>query len=116
MENIQEKIAQIMSDPQALDQVQSLGKMLGLNRKENEIPPKQEQSAESVELMSKIGRLMPLFQRINQEDDTTRLLLALKPFLSEEKCKKLDSAKKMVQMMKLIPLLKESGFIDLGIF
>lgn len=137
MDNIQEKIAQIMSDPEAISQVQSLGKMLGLS---NQSPVENKTSTGSVdailnnnrnpvpvstaninngiptEMMSKIVKLMPLFQQINQEDDVTRLLQALRPFLSEEKCRKLDSAKKMLQMMKIIPLLKEGGIIDLGFF
>ncbi len=115
MENIQDKIAQIMADPQALNQVQSLGKMLGLNTSQE--PASQKESEQvPVEVMSKITQLMPLFQQINQEDDTTRLLRALRPFLSEERCRKLDSANKMLKIMKLIPLLKEGGLIDLGDF
>lgn len=138
MDNIQEKIAQIMSDPQAMSQVQSLGKMLGLTN--------QTESAKSsdfsefsdahtdnnrntlsnasvnmnnglpTEMMGKLMKLMPLFQQINQEDDVTRLLQALKPFLGQDKCKKLDSAKKMLQMMKIIPLLKEGGIMDFELF
>ena len=115
MDNIQDKIAQIMADPQALDQVQSLGKMLGLNTQQEKSTPKQEAQVPA-EVMSKITQMMPLFQQINQEDDTTRLLRALRPFLSVERCRKLDSANKMLRMMKLIPLLKEGGLIDLGDF
>lgn len=138
MDNIQEKIAQIMSDPQAMSQVQSLGKMLGLGNQNNPVENhpstgnsdayidnnRNTLSDASVsmnngiptEMMSKMMKLMPLFQQMNQEDDVTRLLQALRPFLSEDKCRKLDSAKRMLQMMKIIPLLKEGGFIDLGIF
>lgn len=137
MDNIQEKIAQIMSDPEAMSQVQSLGKMLGLsnqspventastgktdalfNNNRNPVPVSTGNVNNGVptEMMSKIMKLMPLFQQINQEDDVTRLLQALRPFLSEEKCRKLDSAKRMLQMMKIIPLLKEGGIIDLGFF
>ena len=129
MDNIQEKIAQIMSDPEAMSQVQSLGKMLGMgnqnspaeNKPSAGIPDMSFNNSRSsgemgipTEMMSKMMKLMPVFQQLNQEDDVTRLLQALKPFLSEEKCRKLESAKKMLQMMKIIPLLKEGGIIDLG--
>lgn len=138
MDNIQEKIAQIMSDPQAMSQVQSLGKMLGLG---NQSDPVESQSSTGnsdahinnnrntlsdasismnngmpTEMMGKLMKLMPLFQQMNQEDDVTRLLQALRPFLSEDKCRKLDSANKMLRMMKIIPLLKDGGLIDLGLF
>ena len=133
MDNIQGKIAEIMADPQALKQVQSLGKMLGLDTAESS----SKQSSVSLgnfinsdsssnissdfvnqgvptEMMSKIMKIMPLLQKVNQEDDVSRLLQALRPFLSEDKCRKLESAKKMLQVMKIIPLLKEGGLIDTG--
>ena len=138
MDNIQEKIAQLMSDPETMSQVQSLGKMLGLgnqnspventvstgnvginiNNNRNQVPLSTANISNGVptEMMSKIMKLMPVFQQLNQEDDVTRLLQALRPFLSEDKCRKLDSAKKMLQIMRIIPLLKEGGIIDLGFF
>lgn len=134
MDNIQDKIAQIMSDPQALKQVQSLGKMLGLDSHEKadnkktvtsdnlltDTPEKTKplnvvmNEGIPTEMMGKIMKIMPVLKQVNQEDDVSRLLQALRPFLSEEKCKKLDSARKMIQVMKIIPLLKESGLADTG--
>ena len=124
-----------MSDPQAMSQVQSLGKMLGLGNQNSSVENKpstgfsdnpinnnrKDASASNfsmnsglpTEMMGKIMKIMPVLQQVNQEDDVTRLLQALRPFLSEEKCRKLDSAKRMLQMMKFLPLLKEGGFTDL---
>ncbi len=119
MDNIQEAISKIMSDPEAMNQVQSLGKMLGLGSGSNsEPPPKVENNNNTIsnEMISKLTQIMPLFNQLRQEDDTTRLLSALRPFLSEEKRAKLDTAKKMLQFMKLIPLLRESGLVDLNLF
>lgn len=120
MDNIQEAISKIMSDPEAISQVQSLGKMLGLGSGSNNEPPPPpvENNNNNIpnEMMSKLTQIMPLFSRLRQEDDTTRLLSALRPFLSEEKRIKLDSAKRILQFMKLIPLLKESGLVDLNLF
>ena len=120
MDNIQDAISKIMSDPEAISQVQSLGKMLGLGSGSNSEPPPPpvENNNNNIpnEMMSKLTQIMPLFSRLRQEDDTTRLLSALRPFLSEEKRIKLDSAKRILQFMKLIPLLKESGLVDLNLF
>lgn len=115
MDNIQDKIAEIMSDPEALSQVQSLGKMLGI-APEKEAPkpePVEESSALSGEALSSIAKIAPLLSQVNREDDTTRLLAALRPFLSEEKCRKLDSAKKMLGLMKVLPLLKNEGLFNI---
>lgn len=120
MDNIQEAISKIMSDPEAMNQVQSLGKMLGLGSGSNSEPPppKVENNNNTIsnEMVSKLTQIMPLFNQLRQEDDTTRLLSALRPFLSEEKRAKLDTAKRMLQFMKLIPLLRESGLVDLNLF
>ena len=115
MENIQDKIAEIMADPEALSQVQNLGKMLGLGSDEPSAPePRPEPKNDfSSEAMGAVTKLMPLLSMANQEDDTSRLLAALRPFLSEEKCRKLDSAKRMLKIMKLLPALKEGGLFEL---
>ena len=109
-----------MSDPEAMSQVQSLGKMLGLGSGSNNEPPPpapvENNNNIPNEMISKFTQIMPLFSQLKQEDDTTRLLSALRPFLSEEKRIKLDSAKRILQFMKLIPLLKESGLVDLNLF
>ena len=115
MENIQEKIAEIMADPEALSQVQSLGKMLGLGSEEPSAPAPESEITNgfSGEALGAVTKLMPLLSMANQEDDTSRLLAALRPFLSEEKCRKLDSAKRMLKIMKLLPALKEGGLFEL---
>lgn len=56
-----------------------------------------------------ILRLAPLFQSIQQEDSSTRLLGALRPMLGAARQKKLDEAIRMLQMLRLIPLLKKGG-------
>ena len=113
MENIQEKIAEIMADPEALSQVQNLGKMLGLGSDEPSAPAPEITNGFSGEALGAVTKLMPLLSMANQEDDTSRLLAALRPFLSEEKCRKLDSAKRMLKLMKLLPALKEGGLFEL---
>lgn len=112
MSDLQEQLNKILSNPEALRQVQSLGEQLGLSK--NEPPPKL-QPQQNVypqinnDMLKTISRLAPVMQSVKGEDDTTRLLNALRPFLSEEKCVKLDKAEKMIKMLKLIPLLKNNG-------
>ncbi len=115
MDNIQDKIAEIMADPEALSQVQSLGKMLGIAPEPKPPEPKapENNSMLSGEALKSIAKIAPLLSNINREDDTTRLLSALRPFLSEEKCRKLDSAKKMLGIMKVLPLLKSEGLFNI---
>lgn len=116
MDDIQSKISQILSDPEAMKQVQSLGEMLGITQNQKPPEPKPPEPVKNditsllgSDTLSGITKLMPVLSSIKQEDETTRLLLALKPFLSEEKRRKLDEAKKMLQFLKVLPLLKNGG-------
>lgn len=118
MSEIEEKINQILSNPEALKQVQSLGRQLGLsgtgaNEEAPALPsvpqkaPKNEMPSE--DMLAAITRFAPLMQKMKSDDDATRLLYALRPFLNSEKQKKLDNAEKLMKFIKIIPLLKENG-------
>ena len=52
-------------------------------------------------------KILPAVKSIGSEDNTTRLLNALRPFLSCEKQEKLDKAEKMLKLFKILPLLKD---------
>ena len=117
MSEIEDKINQILSNPEALKQVQSLGKQLGLSGVEPPPPPKpstvpsglSNSNAISDDMLSTITRIAPIMQQMKNEDDTTRLLNSLRPFLSREKQEKLDRAEKMIKFIRIIPLLKDNG-------
>ncbi len=123
MSELQDKLNQILSNPEALAQVQSLGEQLGLTKK-SEPPqpapsspaPNQSATAQPLgegilggDMMNTIARIAPLMSSIKQDDNTTRLLDALRPFLSEEKQQRLDKAEKMLRILKIMPLIKTSG-------
>jgi len=58
-------------------------------------------------------KVAPLLPAIGQEVDNTRLLHALRPLLGPERQKKLDEAIKLLQLMRVLPLLKSSGLFNL---
>ena len=60
----------------------------------------------SGDTLQSIMRILPMLSEVNKEDDTSRLLNALRPFLGPDRRKKLDESAKMLHMMKLLPLLK----------
>lgn len=60
------------------------------------------------------AKLVPIMSRLNQEDDSTRLLMALRPLLGEERRRKIDEAVKILQLMRLLPLIRDMG--GLGLF
>ncbi len=111
--SIEDKLNQIMSDPEAMEQVKSLGKMLGLDASEPAAPAESTNDLLTPEALGKLTQLMPIINNARKDDDTTRLLAALRPFLSEEKRRRLESAKKILMIIKLFPALKEVGLPEL---
>ncbi|MCH5201366.1 MAG: hypothetical protein J1F60_10445 [Oscillospiraceae bacterium] len=62
-----------------------------------------------IEAIMKMGELM---SQMNRQDDSTRLLLALKPHLKPENRQKVDSAMRLMKIMNILPLLRDSGILD----
>lgn len=62
-----------------------------------------------IDMIMKLGELM---SNMNSADKNTQLLLALKPHLRPENRKKVDNALKLMKIMNLLPLLKDSGILN----
>lgn len=134
MDDLSSKISSILSDPRAMEQIKGLGEMLGLSddsASSMEKPQTQQKSpqhnsadnntSENIlssfiggdnNTMNMLTRLVPLMSNIKQDDDTTRLLNSLRPFLSYERQSKLDSALRLLRIMKLLPIIKDAGILD----
>lgn len=112
MSELQDTLRQIMSNPEAMRQVQSLGEQLGLNAASLPSAPPAPVPAPpdktGGDMLSAFSKLAPLM-RAPQNDETAALLNALRPFLSEEKQERLRHAQRLIGLMRVIPLLKDSG-------
>lgn len=64
------------------------------------------------DIFQSIGEIGKMF---SHDDDRTSLIKALKPMLSEDKQKKADEAIKILRLMQIVPLLRDSGFLK-GLF
>ena len=65
-----------------------------------------------LEAIMKLGEML---QSMNASDKNTQLLLALKPHLRPENRQKVDNALRLLKIMNILPLLKESGILN-GLF
>lgn len=63
------------------------------------------------EMLQAVTKLLPLLNQFQQEDDHTRFLRALRPLLGDERRKKLDESIRIMQMLRLLPLLKKEGIL-----
>jgi len=120
MSDISSQINNILSDPDMMRQISEIGSMLS---GQNNSPPLQETKPLlpkpppadilGTDGLQAVMKIMPILNRLKQDDDTTKLLRAIKPFLSEERQKKLEEAIKIIRIINILPLLKKSGLTGL---
>ena len=140
MDDLTSKIAQILGDPKSMEMVKDLAQSLGTNMNQDDntaenndkngsraandessaiggndlsnmltgisnMPISPQQLTMVMNIMSKL--------KSEQNDDRAKLLLALKPHLSAERQKKADNAVKMLKIVSLLPIIKDTGLFDL---
>lgn len=125
MDDLASKLGELLNNPGSLEQIKNLAGMLGGGIGSQPAPPpaapQPEQLASPVpaadgEMLQTMMKVAPLLSSLHQEDDTTRLLRALRPMLGADRQKKLDEAIKLLQLMRLLPLVKSSGLLGNGLF
>lgn len=120
MDDLASKLSELLNSPGSLDKIKSLAGLLG-GAAQEQSSPEQSSPGPSVpednsspfgldtDSLQMITKIAPLLSGFRQEDDSTRFLRALRPLLGEDRQKKLDEAIKILQMMRMLPLLRSSG-------
>ena len=137
MDDLAQKLSAMLNDPSTMAQVQSIMGALGSGNSVGQTAPApppaqpavQQQpvpaaapaaanplgalagltsSGLNAETLGLVTRLAPMLSSIQQEDDSTR---ALRPLLGATRQKKLDEAIRLLQMMRMLPLLRQSGIL-----
>ncbi len=121
MDELTEKLMGLLASKENVEKIKNLSGILSDAKEGQEDQPKEGKSpaeskdsptsndAASIEMLQTIMKLVPLLSTASREDDNTRLLYALRPHLSEHRQAKLDKSVKMLQMLKLLPVLKSQG-------
>ena len=120
MDDLSETLSTLLSSPEGMARVRDLAQTL-LGEQETPPEPAKADAKNAGEATGDgfalgAGELAALRRaagllREQPEDDRTRLLLALKPHLSEERRARVDRAVRMLQLLRLAPLLQEGGFL-----
>lgn len=109
MDELSQKLAEILNDPESMNRVREMAEDI-LGDK-----PKPEPQDDISGLLSNgdLMNVMSLVSKLNTNggDSRTALLTALKPHLSEPKREKVDTAIKILRLLELLPILKESGVL-----
>ena len=110
MEDLSEKLTQLLSSPEGMSKIQSAMAALGGMMGEEESPPPPPPPQETVGVdIAAISKILPLLGNMNQENEDTRLLAALRPYLHGQRAERLEESMRLMKLMKLLPLLTEGG-------
>lgn len=125
MEDLSAKLTQLLNDPDGMKQLQSMAQGLlgegGLDI--SALMPQEETKPAMPDLSGMMGGISPdqinmmmkLMSAFNstKDDDRTRLLMALRPHLSDKRKERVDQAVKLLKLASVLPLISESGIIKL---
>lgn len=115
MDDTMEKIGKLLSDEESMKQLSELAQLLMNNNSDENVPEEKNcENGENVNMpdISKILQLTELMGTFSQSDRNTELLLALKPHLKEERQQRVDKAVKMLKLLAVWNVAKESGLLN----
>jgi hypothetical protein len=128
MDDISSRLSEILSDPASMERLRNLAAMFsGASQQENEpqpapLPQQNTQRAQpqpqgqmpslDPQVMSLVMKLAPVLSAMRQEDNSTRLLNALRPFLGDDRRRRLDEAMRILQLARILPYLRNSGLLQ----
>lgn len=122
MEDIGEKISNLLNSPDGMDRLKSLAEGL-FSQNASDASEIQKQNPQSNEIslpdnllqnFDNIGGIMRLAKILGkkQQDSRIDLLQALKPHLSKERAKRVDKAISILKIAAILPILREEGLLD----
>lgn len=124
MEDLFGKMQSLLSDPESMQQIAELAQMLQSETEAaspaapspaEDIPPADASSENDgglpfdPMLLLKVGEM---FSSVQEPDKNTALLLALRPHLREERQQKVDRAIKLLRLLAVFHMLKDSGMLQ----
>lgn len=123
MDELFGQLQQILNTDEGQQQLKSVMELFGGSSEEapdfstlfgGQSAPESENKAAAFDPSMLLG-LQQLLSGLNTEDDNTRLLVALKPHFKEERRKKVDRAVRLLGLLTIWPILKDSGMLG-GLF
>ena len=111
-----ERLSALLSDPEGLEQIKNMAAGLFGGNSEPQKPKPEPQGIDLPFGDIDMGSLVKMIGKLKAksgENEKTRLLLALKPHLSNERQKKVDTAVKILKLLEIAPTLSELGLFSL---
>ena len=129
--DLNDKITRLLSSPDGLEKIRAAMTALGGEIPASPVsapaapaaPPAPAPAASPAAVLSSLApaaglpdaatlaKLLPLVGALGKEDDDTRLLHALRPYLHGEREARLEETVRLLRLVKLLPLLQETGIL-----
>ena len=110
MDDLMSRLSDLLSDEESVKQISELAQMLNSETAEETSEKSSEQQADQPDISSLI-KLTGIISAASQQDKNADLLLALKPHLGEEKQKRVDKAIKLLKLLAIWNIAKDSGLL-----
>ncbi len=106
-------ISEILSSltPEDIEQLRSVASGL-MSSGETQGQKEDKKSDENLFSPSLLGNLGKLGSTFSADDERTALLKALKPMLSEQRQSKVEDAIRIMKIIQILPVLRESGLLS----
>ena len=103
------KISDLLSDEESIKQLSELAQML-VSEHKNTDAGVEAANLPDIDIAS-VMKLTNLIGEASKQDKNTDLLLALKPHLGAEKQKRVDKALKLLKLLAVWNIVKDSGML-----
>lgn len=113
MDDLSEKLNQLLSSPEGMAKIKSTMDALSghLDAASPAPPSPPPPTAPDGTDLSALTKLMPLLSGMGKENEDTRLLQALRPYLHGERAQRLEETMRLLQLTRLLPLLQEQNIL-----
>ncbi len=113
MDDLSEKLADILNDPESMNRVRQMAESL-LGSEQQEQQPPQPEDGSMMPSGDEIKTIMSVMSMLKdtKTDARAQLLNALRPHLSEPRREKVDTAIKIMRLIEILPYIKESGLLN----
>ena len=110
-DDLSQKIDQLLNSPDGMEKIRNTMAALGISAEPpSPAPPTIPAPNADNNMLSGLLGLAPLLKNMGQEDNNTALLKALRPYLHNGREKRLDESLKLLQLLKLLPLIQGGLF------
>ncbi len=115
MDELSQKLSELLNDPDSMERVKKMAENILGESQQPSAEPSFNADIGSILGVDDLQSIISVISHLKNSgnDPRTQLLTALKPHLSEPRRDKVDTAIKILKVLELLPLMKESGILKL---